>query len=113
MRIFYWNPKTGRYGEEIEQRPLASWTDQSLEHATREGLVAPIVYAAPAGFSAKSNVTVHLDAGRTTADGDGSYRHATEWCCFCLGEWNAGEDSAWEWVILPPANLVRRLGVLA
>lgn len=101
MQIFRFDPTTGRRGEKIDDRPRASWTSEYF-----------IGYAGakPAGFSLDSEVTVHHNAGVMNHDGseDISYRHPTEWICFCLGCWHVGvnEDGSpleyWEWIVLPP-----------
>jgi hypothetical protein len=101
MKVFRFDPATGVRGERVPDRPRASWAS---------GYYQGYAGAKPTGFSHDSEVTVHCDAGVTSHDGseDISYRHPTEWICFCLGCWHCGvnedgtTDEHWEWVVLPP-----------
>lgn len=94
MKVFRFDPKTGRRGEQIDTRRRASWTDSRWNEYP---------YANPVGFGRDAEVTVHRNAGTGLIGDEISYRHATEWTCFCLGCWNCGPGTdTWTWVVLPP-----------
>ena len=97
MKIFKFDPDTGRRGDLIREAPRASWAA-----AYWQGYTGHV----PVGFGSDAQVTVHQDSGVTDSEGDVSYRHPTEWTCYCLGCWHVGPDEQdWEWVVLPPANV--------
>ena len=109
MKIFHFDPTTGRRGEFIEHVRRMSWASTGVAYATENGDIAPIEYVEPVGFGGNAEVTIHTDAGLTDNQGnDISYRHDTEWHCFCQGEMVCGTDTYWDWVILPPSNLVHK-----
>lgn len=102
MKVFKFDPITGTRGEQVDTARRASWASSRMSNY--EG-------AEPRGFGRDAEVTVHCDAGITDATGatDISYRHATEWRCFCLGCWHVGEgQDHWEWVVIPPASIDAR-----
>ena len=100
MKVFKFDPATGRRGKLMWQAPRASWAASRWQGYTGH---------APVGFGADAEVTVHRDSGVIAPSGNGqdvSYRHPTEWICYCLGCWHVGPDQEhWEWVVLPPANV--------
>lgn len=101
MKIFKFNPITGKRGEQIGNRKIAEWTSFGIDYGTKNGKIEPIAYSKPRD-SRTQEWTAHVDAG----EGDDSYL-ADEWICFCLGEWRAGEEAGvWTWAILPPKDAV-------
>lgn len=105
MKVFEFDPRTGRRGAEIANWRIASWTDSRWnEYDGHE----------PAGFGRDADVTVHHNAGIGIGDGERSYRHPTKWICFSLGCWHMGIDDAgerierWQWVVLPPETVRTR-----
>ena len=98
MKIFEFDPATGRRGVLMWDVSRASWASSYWQGYTGH---------APVGFGADAEVTVHQDAGVTDSEGrDVTYRHPTEWICFCLGCWHVGPDEEhWEWVVLPPLSV--------
>lgn len=107
MKVYRFNPDTGsRDRHPIDNVQLASWAGQSVEWQVDHEIIEPISYVAPQ-FGGRTEVTVHVDAGITGKDGeDISYRHDTEWRCFCLGQFD--HNHCWDWVVLPPSSAVRR-----
>lgn len=107
MKVFKFDPATGRRGEQIADWRRASWTDARWNEYDGH---------APVGFGRDAEVTVHHNAGITDATGanDISYRRPTEWICFCLGCWRVGvhddgtPDEHWEWIVLPPTRIETR-----
>ena len=97
MKVFRFDPATGTRGQQIDTRKRIDWTNEYL----------PVDFE-PRGFTGDCEVTVHRDAGIGMGEDELSYRHATEWTCFCLGEWHVGvyddgrPDMRWTWVIIPP-----------
>lgn len=103
MKVFEFDPATGRIIDFIEHRKVAGWADCSLEFAASKGKPVPS-YILPKRPDAQ--FTCHIDGGveHLTADGIEfvSYRHPTKWIAFCVGKWQAGEgEHYWEWWILP------------
>ena len=100
MKIFRFDPVTGTRGELLTNWQRASWTDSRWNEYDGH---------APVGFGSDADVTVHHNAGIGLGDDEMSYRHATEWLCFCLGCWNCGPDTdTWTWVVLPPLTVSTR-----
>lgn len=105
MKVFKFDPATGRRGEKIADWKRASWTDSRWNEYDGH---------APVGFGRGSEVTVHHNAGIGLGDDERSYRHPDEWICFCLGCWRVGvhddgtPDEHWEWIVLPPTRIETR-----
>jgi hypothetical protein len=94
VKVFKFDPITGRRGELIEHVKRASWAAGfDKAHAGQEFV----------GFGADSEVCVHVDAGIGIGEDEQSYRR-DEWVCFCLGCWQTGTpgEEHWEWVVLAP-----------
>ena len=116
MKVFEFDPKTGRRGEQIDIRPLAGWADCSLEFLASKGETVPacVVPNLP-----KANWCTHIDAGRETySKADGitfvSYKHDTKWLCFCIGQLTCGLDEGyWEWWIIPSKEAYTATGEAA
>lgn len=109
MKVFEFDPTTGRRGEFIENRKRAGWGDCCLTYAIKKGLVEPVEFVTPTWNNC--DITVHVDGGVeiwTGADCEfKSYRHPTKWVCFCTGQYQSGLDKGvWDWWILPPVGLV-------
>lgn len=101
MKIFSYDPSTGRRGEQIDTAGVFEWTDQSVDYQVSNNVIKPIDCKVPEIRG--QNWTVHVDAGR----GDESYQR-DEWICACMGEMICGEGQGeWEWVILPPKSAIR------
>lgn len=106
MKVFEFDPVTGRRGAQIDNVRRAAWTDSRWNEYDGH---------APVGFGADADVTVHHNAGITSADGSEeiSYRR-DRWVCFSLGCWHMGvQDDGrpleqWVWVILPPTSVRTR-----
>lgn len=108
MKIFAFDPKTGKRGEFIENSRVNKWTSSSIDWAVENCVIEPVECVVPKS-SPTVNWTSHTDAGGydNLADmNDVSYKR-DQWICFCTGEWFCGEDhGVWEWVILPPKDLL-------
>ena len=107
MKIFDFDPTTGKRGEQIDNVRIASWTAQSVKWQVDHGTLCPIEFVQPAD-DATHKYTVHIDAGFTNKYGvHETYRKRDKWIMFCLGEWMTGEPHGiWEWIILPPSKLI-------
>lgn len=100
MKIFEFNPEVGIRGDMLRSVKRATWVAGRMNDYDGH---------APFGFGPDAEVTVHHDAGIGIGEDERSYRHPSEWICFCLGQWDAGDgDIRWEWIILPPKNEVKR-----
>jgi hypothetical protein len=98
VKVFKFDPATGRRGEQIDTRKCIDWTSEYL----------PVDFE-PRGFGTDAEVTVHHDAGVGIGEDSYSYRYPDTWICFCSGEWHMGvnddgtPERRWVWTILPPA----------
>jgi len=109
MKVFEFDPATGRRGEFIEHKKRAGWSDCGLTYAIENGLVEPVEFVTPVWGNC--DVTVHVDGGVEVWTGAEckfvSYRHPTKWVCFCIGQYTSGlDEGTWDWWILPPVGLV-------
>ena len=109
MKIFKFDPISGKRGEQIDNARRGNYTDQSVSYQVEHGLIEPVEHAAPCGFGSNANVTVHVDAGREYPACTFNSYQTDEWICYCLGDWGSKELQAWEWVVLPPAALIKKV----
>lgn len=109
MKVFAFDPTTGKRGKQIGERKLNMWTAESLDYMVREGYVEPIDVVLPADRHDAEHM-VHVNAGITLSNGeDVSYADPEQWVCFCYGKWGTPADGyRWKWIILPPSNAVKR-----
>ena len=113
MKVFEFDPTTGRRGALIDNRKRASWGDHSVIFAVGEGLIEPIPHIEPTWPNC--DITVHTDAGiEAYRPGEAiefvSYRDPDRWICFCTGQYRSGlEEGTWDWWILPPTSAIKRL----
>lgn len=108
MKIFHFDPTTGKRGDFIEATERASWTGQGVEYQVKHGIIEPIEYHKPIGFGRNAEVTVHVDAGRGFIGEEVSYVQPDKWICFCLGAFNPGQgQDTWVWVVLPPQTEIK------
>jgi len=103
MKIFAYDPATGKRGKLLDNIRIASWTSESLPAGD---------FKVPPNTASKKH-TVHKDAGIFYPEtGQQSYRRKSEWVCFCLGEFRSGQDSGyWGWVILPSTDYIEGNGI--
>ena len=100
MKIFEFDPKTGRRGDYIETRRPYTYGGQSVAYQVGEGLIEPIQYREPK-FGKDADVTVRVDAGRMNE----SYQFEDRWVCFCLGQ--RPHDGMWEWSVVVPRSAIQ------
>jgi hypothetical protein len=102
VKIFEYDPATGKRGKLLGHGKIASWCGESMKYAIGAGHVDPIDYAEPVFWGKDADVTVHVDAGR----GEKSYKHPSKWICFCIGNWRNGtEEGVWTWAVIPPKGV--------
>lgn len=115
MKVFAFDPKTGRRGEHLRDVKRTGWTGCGYEYSLNRGLVEPLDVVMPQQRPGVSH-TLHLDAGaQAVIEGkleSWSYL-CDEWITFCSGKIgkrlpNGEIEGDWEWVILPPKSLVKR-----
>ena len=114
MKVFEFDPTTGKRGAQIDNVRISSWGGQSIQFQVEHGIIEPIEFVMPKG-ARNQNIVARVDAGRTDpkTGKDISYRHPTKWIAFCTGRWFAGRDDregTWEWTILPPEGVVKPIG---
>lgn len=112
MKIWELNPVTGKRSELLNDRSYCvSWTSCSYNYAVKQRLIEPIEgFKIPKG-NQTHRVTLHIDAGIRDRGVNKSLLHETKWVIFCQGLMSCGEDSFWEWIILPPKNLIKKIEV--
>jgi hypothetical protein len=105
MKVFKFDPKTGKRGEQIWTKQRIQWTGQSVRYQAEHGIIEPIECVIPSVYGQEWNL--YVDAGGLDHDySDVSYL-CEEWICFCIGEMRCGEEPAyWDWTILPPKSLI-------
>lgn len=103
MKIFTFDPVTGKRGECIGIFPVATYADCGAAYAIENGKYAPFPLPSLPNRP-NEKWTIHVDAGRF----DTSYL-TDQWVCFCLGCFtvNPQDDGVWEWVVLPPKHLLQ------
>jgi hypothetical protein len=115
MKVFAFDPKTGRRGEHLRDVKRTCWTGSGYDYDHSRGLVESIDFVMPQQRPGV-NHTVHMDAGGQ-ADINGKFVEwsylCDEWITFCSGKIgkrlpNGEIDGDWEWVILPPKSLIKR-----
>lgn len=95
MKIFSYDPQTGKRSGILRESKVASWTNQSLKFQTDGGFYkSPEAPLARPYFGKDTTATIHVDAGC-----DASYLDDHLWVCFCLGKFTPGD--IWQWVVLP------------
>ena len=108
MKVFLFDPNTGRRGKQIDDVKMIDWAGKSYDYCVDNGMVEPILwFVEPTWRSNSCQVTIHLDAGIGHAGHEKSYRREDDWVCFCMGEWTCGTDTSWQWIVLPPSNLIK------
>ncbi|MGL4756639.1 MAG: hypothetical protein ACRCXB_30160 [Aeromonadaceae bacterium] len=106
MKVYAYNPITGKRGEYIEQRECASFTDESANHAISQGKMKDLHWVT-GNFGNDSEVTIHVDAGISGRDGKSVSYVGDEWICFCVGQWFIGQQApVWQWVVLPSRQAI-------
>ena len=107
MKVFKFNPETGKRGAQIDNVALITFTDQGVDFQVNNGIIQPISYNLP--IVRGQNWTAHVDAGTMKE----SYLR-DEWVCFCMGSCVVGYDEEiWEWKVLPPKSAIKPIGVAA
>ena len=105
MKIFKFNPETGKRGELIKMAARWNYTSASIAFAAEHGMIEPIPCKIPKNDSTHE-WTAHIDAG----DIAGNSFRCDEWICFCYDKWYISDDeSIWLWAVLPPSSLVKSI----
>ena len=88
MKVFTFNPTTGRRGEQIADLVVPSSTRRTYDVACKF----------PA-HGADAEWQVITEAKNLK----GQAMSFDVPVCFCLGKWTAGTDTTWQWCVLMPA----------
>ena len=108
MKVFEFDPTTGKRGDCIDNVKVIEWTAESVEFAVNNDKIDPIECVMPVD-NHRTEHTLHIDAGIGIGSTHKSYRHATEWRTFCMGESMVGHGKGvWCWIVLPPTDLIKR-----
>lgn len=106
MKLFAYDPTTGKRGELLNVVPRSTWASTSVKYCIKHGMMTDMGWIEPASRPGV-NHTMHVDAGYF----DTSYQREDQWVTFCTGEWKAGQSPAvWEWVILPSKKDLEKAG---
>ena len=101
MKVYAYNPNTGKRGEYIEQRECASFTSGSVKHAISQGKMKDLHWVT-GNFGKDAEVIIHVDAGVSGRDGKDVSYVGDRWICFCVGQWLIGQQApVWQRVVLP------------
>lgn len=100
MKVFAYDPITGKRGEFIEEQHRASFGGCSVGYAIKTGQLKDMGWVT-GDFGGDSEVTIHTDAGITGRDGKSVSFITDRWICFCTGKWKTGTKEAWVWMVLP------------
>lgn len=113
MKIFKFDPNTGRKGELLQADAVRpSWTGCSIHYLARmhayllgKQLVEEI-NAVRLPVKKGETWTAHVEAG-SCFRGKFTCMHTDEWICMCTGEWNGGVG--WNWIVLPPKEFAEKI----
>lgn len=100
MKIFSYDPKTGKRGDHIDDARVSSWASCSVNYLISKGLMEDLGWVT-GDFGPDTEVTIHEDAGVSDRDGKPVSYRRDQWICFCTGKWKCGQDEMWSWVVLP------------
>jgi len=97
MKVFKFNPETGKRGELIDEIRIPSTQGQSIEFAQSKGVQTHLSFVMP-----KNNETAewssHLYMGRDDDQGNLVVNEFDAWVCCCTGKING----IWQWSVIPP-----------
>lgn len=110
MKIFSYDPKTGKRGAQIDNLERASYSSCSVDYLIRKGLMKDMGWIT-GDFGPDTEVTMHEDAGTHDRDGKAVSYRREEWVCFCTGCWRTGDQETWQWVVLPPKSALEEAGL--
>lgn len=100
MKIFEYDPKTGKRGAFIKNVERSSWADCSVEHEISQGNLLDLGWVT-GNFGENAEVIMHVDSGVMDSNGKDTSYLCDQWICFCTGEWKIGTGTKWVWAILP------------
>ena len=104
MKVFKFNPETGKCGELIDNIRRPSTFAQSIEFAQSKGVQTHLEFIKPSDTESKV-WSSHLYMGRDDATGELVCSEYDTWVCCCSGESNGQPTKsgmAWVWHIIPP-----------
>ena len=106
MKVYSYDPITGKRGEYIESRACASFTAGSVKHAIAQGRMKDLNWVT-GDFGKDSEVIIHVDAGVSGKDGKDVSYVGDKWICFCVGQHFIGQqEPVWQWVVLPSKQAI-------
>jgi hypothetical protein len=104
MKVFKFDPKTGKRGEQIDTIARPSTFGQSVEFAQSQGVQTHLSFVKPSNTDSQV-WSSHIYMGREDATGELVVSEYDTWVCCCSGECNGQPTStgtAWVWHIIPP-----------
>ena len=110
MKVFAYDPTTGKRGELLDNVQIGTWAGGGIRHLINTGKLKDLGWIQPSD-NHQCNYTIHEDAGISDRDGVSvSYRRENQWIAFCIGNWGVHgnpESYRWEWVILPSTEALK------
>lgn len=97
MKVFKFDPKTGKRGELIDEIRLPSTFGQSIEFAQSKGVQTHLSYTLPDSYG-DTVWESHIYMGRDDDEGNLVTSKYDCWVCCCSGKWN----DEWVWNVIPP-----------
>jgi len=104
MKVFKFNPATGKRGEQIDEIRRPSTFSQSIEFAQSKGVQTHLDFVKPSNTD-NQVWSSHLYMGRDDKAGQLIVSEYDDWICCCSGEYNGQPTEtgmAWVWHVIPP-----------
>lgn len=104
MKVFKFDPQTGKRGEQIDDIRRPSTFGQSVEFAQSQGKQTHLAFVKPSNTDSQV-WSSHLYMGCEDKTGTLIVSEYDAWICCCSGECNGQPTStgmAWVWHIVPP-----------
>lgn len=104
MKVFAFDPTTGKRGEQIDEIVRPSTFAQSVEFAQSQGFQSHLNFVKPSNTDSQV-WSSQLYMGREDETGKLIVSEYDTWVCCCSGECNGQPTitgKAWVWHIIPP-----------
>lgn len=111
MKVFAYDPTTGKKGAFIENVPCVTWSGKFVSPMIENGQLKDLGWKTMS-MGANTEVKMRLEGG-TGGCGDDSvnYRKEDQWVCYCEGLFTVGQTSEWHWTILPSTKALLEAGI--
>jgi hypothetical protein len=97
MKVFKFDPQTGKRGELVDEIRLPSCYGQSIEFAQSKGVQTHLSCTMPKSYG-DTRWESHIYMGRDDDEGNFVPQQYDFWVCCCSGR----ENGTWVWNVIPP-----------